>query len=376
MKKILAFSAAVCLAVSAAGCGDKESTSDTDSGKASALPEMEITETAQEETFGEIYESGEETTSEDETSGLDYYERDITEIVKNENGLNYYTSKCGMFTFGISEDLEIDETDDLDIAFKTDDENSIIGMFSFSGFHNTLDGSVDDTIADYKEKYTNVASEESTVNGVPCRSVTAETTKEGVKLNIRFSAFQYGNGDIMYIVYIGAADAQSDMEKYYWQMANSIEYNGEPLKTEYETFSGKYYTATISPMWCFRKKDEKGAINIGLNLQKDVDDIYYGLSLHDPIDGKSPKEAAEDAKEVKNGLKSTVSSEIDETEFLGYDAFRLKSNAKIGELDFFTEHYYFDKDGKCMNINFLYPKDREEEFRNDIQPILDSLEIK
>lgn len=365
MKRVLAFSATVCLALTAAGCGEKKSASDTASETTSASTEIKTTE--------EILPSGESSSSETESAI-----GDITDVVKNEGGLNYYMSKCGRFTFGISEELEIIEVDDFDIAFKTDKEDSIIGMFSFSGWHQTLKGSTDDVIADYNEKYSNVAVEESMVNGVPCRSVTADTVapdEDETELKIHFSAFQYGNGDIMYIVYMGAVDSQPQLEKYYWQMTDSIEYHGAPLKTEDETFSNQYYTVTISPMWYFRKKDEKGTIAIGLNLQDDTDDIFYGLTLYDPIDGKSPKDAAEDANESKKKFESTVSSEIDKTELLGYDAFRVKTNTKVGETDYFLEQYFFEKDGKCMKLGFMYPNGREEEFRNNIQPILESLEI-
>ncbi|MBP3379256.1 MAG: hypothetical protein J6K77_00115 [Ruminococcus sp.] len=321
--------------------------------------------------------SEENPTFEEESSEPESDERDITDVVKNENGLNYYMSKCGKFTFGISENLEITEVDDFDLAFKTDKEDGVIGMFSFSGLHQTLKGSTDDVIASYNEEYTNVAVEDSTVNGVPCRSVTADTVapdEDETELKIRFSAFQYGNGDLIYIVYMGAADSQTQLEEHYQQMVSSIEYHGAPLKTEDETFSGKYYTVTVSPMWYIEERMD--GIKIGLNLQDDMYDVFYRLSLRDPIDGKSARDAAEDLNESKKKFESTVSSEIDETEICGYDAFRVKTNTKFREADSFLESYFFDKDGKCMNITFMYPNGREEEFRNDIQPILESLEIK
>lgn len=312
------------------------------------------------------------------SSDYEFAERDIIQPIENRDGLNYYMSECGLFTFGISEELDICETDDLDIAF-TNGDDSIIGMFTFSGWHNTLQGISEDIIADYEESYDNVAYDESTVNGVPCFNITADTTandSNDTELKVRFSALQYGNGDIIYIVYIGAAEFQPQLEEYYQQMINSIEYLGEPLKTEDETFSNEYYTVTVSPMWYVEGNERTGIITIGLNLQDSYDDILYRISLAPPDDEKTAKDAAESANESKNERDSTLSSEIDETEICGYDAFRVTSHTKIGDSDFFLESFYFDKDGKCWQISFTYPNGREEEFKNNIQPILESLEIK
>ncbi len=380
MKRILAFSAAVCLAVSAAGCGDKKAP-DTSSGTSpTATEEITAEETSaatETETTEVTSTSVEDSSSEEETSSSDagYVERDITDMVKNEGGLNYYMSKCGLFTFGISEDLEIFEVDDFDIAF-TNGNDSVIGMFSFSGYHDTVKSIATDVISDYEEKYTNVVHNESTVNGVPCLDITADTTApdaDETKMKIRFSALQYGNGDIFYLVYMGAAESQPQLEEYYQQMLNSIEYLGEPLKTEDETFSNKYYTVTTSPMWCVEEKD--GRIKIGLNLRNSIDEIYYGISLSPPDDEKNAREVAESHCDAKKKLDSTLSSEIDETEICGYDAFRVTSHTKIGEVDFFQETFCFDKDGKCWQIDSLYPNGEEEEFKKNIQPILESLEI-
>ena len=355
---IFAISAAVCLAVSAAGCGSKKSSSDTTSETAPASTETKTTEGA--------------STSAGAVTG------DITDVIKNDGGLNYYMSKCGKFTFGISDELEIVESDDLDIAF-TNGNDSVIGMFSFSGHHLTLKGATNNVIDDYNEKYTNVASYESTVNGVPCFNVTAETTAPDdseTELKIHFSALQYGNGDIIYFTYMGAADSQPQLEEYYQQMLNSIEYLGEPLKTEDETVSNEYYTVTASPMWYIEEKEKTDSVKIGLNLQDNLDDVFYTISLFAPNDKKSSKDAAESLNDTKKGVDSTVSSEIDETKICGYDAFRVTTHTKLGATDFFSETFYVDKDGKCRQISFTYPNGREEEFKNSIQSILESLEIK
>lgn len=355
---IFAISAAVCLAVLSAGCGDKKSSSDTASTTAPASTETKTTE-------GTSLSAGAVT-------------GDITDVIKNEGGLNYHLSKCGRFTFGISEKLEIVEVDDLDIAF-TNGNDSVIGMFTFSGHHQTLKGFTGEMIADYNEKYTNVASDESMVNGVPCFSITADTTAPDAsetKLKIHFSALQYGNGDIIYFTYMGATDSQPQLEEYYQQMLNSIEYLGEPLKTESETFSNEYYTVTAPPMWYIEEKEKMDSVKIGLNLQDSNDDVFYEIRLFAPDGEKNAKTAAEDTNKSKKSVDSTVSSEIDETKICGYDAFRVTFHTKVGKTDFFSEIFYFNKDGKCRSIKFTYPNGREEEFKKNIQPILESLEIK
>lgn len=391
MKKVLAFSAAVCLAVSAAGCGGKKSVPDTDSGINSVstetkppeetLPSGTASASTETKASEESLPSVESLSSEEESSPSETVSDigDITDVIKNEGGLNYHMSKCGGFTFGISEELEIIEVDDFDIAFKTDREDSVIGMLSFSGFHNSLKGISDDMIADFNDKYTNVVYDESTVNGVPCFNITADTTADDpdeTEMKIRFSALQYGNGDIFYLVYMGAAESQPQLEEYCQQLLNSIEYLGEPLKTEDETFSNEYYTVTASPMWYIEEKEKMNCLKIGLNLQDDPEDIFYEIRLNEPNYETSPKDAAESWNDTKKGVNSTMSSEIDEVEICGYDAFRVTTHTKVGETDIFLEKFFFDKDGKCMNIGFTYPNGREEEFKKDIQPILDSLEIK
>lgn len=380
MKKILAFSASVCLTLSAAGCGDEKSSSDTISVTTSASAETTTVEAASTETTvaetASTTEKSLSSTDKSSESQTEYKEIDITETVKNEGGLDYHMSKCGNFTFGISDELDIYEVDDFDIAF-TNGDDSIIGMYCFCGFHNTVKSLAKDMIADYEEKYTNVAYGESTVNGVPCFNITADSTAadaNATELKIRFSALQYGNGDIIHLAYMGAAEAQPQLEEYYQQMLDSIEYLGEPLKTEDETFSNEYYAVTASPMWYI--KDKMGSVKIGLNLQDSIDEIYYGITLSGPSDEKSAKDAAESLNNTKKGLDSTVSSEIDETEICGYDAFRVTTHTKIGDIDFFLEFFYFDKDGKSRSISFMYPNGREEEFKENIQPILESLEIK
>lgn len=371
MKRLLAFSSAVCLAVSTVGCGSKKSSSDTASGEAPASAETKTTKDTSTTT------EGVSSTEEASASKAGSTKGDITDVVKNEDGLNYYVSKCGRFTFGISEDLEIIETDDLDIAF-TNENDSVIGMFTFSGLHQTLKSATDGTIADYNEKFTNVAADESTVNGVPCFNITAETTADDAdktKLCIRFSALQYGNGDIIYLTYTGAADSKPQLEEYYDQMISSIEYLGEPLKTENETFSNEYYTVTASPMWYVEEKNNH--VKIGLNLQDKTEDNWYVISLFPPDDEKSAKEAAEALNESNKTFDSTISSEIDETNICGYDAFRVTTHKKVGDsIDFFHKSFYFDKDGKCRSIVLTYPNGREEEFKENIQPVLESLEIK
>lgn len=380
MKRILAFSAAVCLAVSAAGCGDKKDTDTSSETSPAATEEITAEETlaaTETETTEVTSTSDEESAAEEETSSSDdeYVERDITDVVKNEGGLNYYMSRCERFTFGISEDLEIIEVDDFDIAF-TNGKDSVIGMRSFSGFHDTVKSGAVDMISYFEEKYTNVVHNESTVNGVPCFNITADTTApdaDETKFKIRYSELQYGNGDIFYLIYMGTAEAQPQLEEYYQQMLNSIEYLGEPLKTEDETVSNEYYTVTTSPMWYIEER--KGRIKIGLNLRNGTDEIFYSINLAPPDDEKNAKDAADSLKDKKKELDSTISSEIDETEICGYDAFRVTTHTKIGETDFFLETFFFDKDEKCRKISLTYPNGREEEFKKNIQPILESLKI-
>lgn len=358
MKKILAYFLAACLAASVAGCRNKKNDYDTDSTATSVSAETKTTEGA--------------STSAGNVTG------DITDVIKNEGGLNYYMSKCGRFTFGISDNLEIIEVDDFDIAF-TNGNDSIIGMFSFSGFHQTLKSASEGVFADFDKKYTNAAAEESTVNGVPCFNITADSTAPDsaeTKMKICVSALQYGNGDIFYISYIGAEESKPKLEEYFQQMLNSIEYLGEPLKTEDETVSNEYYTVTVPPMWYIEKKEKVDFLKIGLNLQNSNDDVFYGIRLNAPDDEKNAKDAAESLNDGNRKLNSIVSSEIDETEICGFDAFRVTTHTKLGNTDFFSETFYFDKDGKCWRISFMYPNGREDEFKNNIQPILESLEIK
>ena len=377
MKKILAFTAAVCLAISAAGCGNEKNSSDSISEIVPEATTAESPAPTEEETAEETSPSEGITEPEESTTPeTEYKEIDITEVVKNEGELDYHMSKCGNFTFGISDELDICEVDDFDIAF-TNGDDSIIGMYCFCGFHDTVKSLAKDMIADYEETYTNVAYGESTVNGVPCFNITADSTAadaNATELKIRFSALQYGNGDIIHLAYMGAAEAQPQLEEYYQQMLDSIEYLGEPLKTEDETFSNEYYTVTASPMWYI--EDKMDSVTIGLNLQDSVDEVFYRISLSINSDEKSAKDAAESSNDVKKGLNFTVSSEIDETEICGYDAFRVTTHTKTKSSDFISEAYYFDKDGKTRVINMTYLSGKEEWFRENIQPILESLEIK
>lgn len=332
IKRILSFLTVLCLGISMCGCGGKNSSSDADSSSANKT----------EETF-ELPE----------------------DIV-------YCDTEDGLFEFAVSSDTPngisstlIGETE---YVFNLGDDDTLIGVMTVADLHQTAAGMGTGLSSDFEESglYSNIKGEELTFNGNPAYRITADCENDII---YTLTTVQFGNGDIFAAASTSTPESRENCEKETDIILHSVKYKGTPLKTEPESYDNDYFSITAGEKWYFRKMTADFA-SISLNLQNDISDMMYAFSFS----------ALTDESDIETAAKNSAEKLTDEPEFLRDKADYMGFNAEhihyLNPLDAYVDYYIFENDGVIYQAIEVCPTSKTEQYKTDIQEILDSIEFK
>lgn len=291
-------------------------------------------------------------------------------VTADTSDYNSFDTADGLFSFGAPPTLafrEDDSANDYEYSFTTGKENSLIGVMSVSGYHQTAEGFGKGTLSDYEELYSEVSGENIDFGDVPAYQITAYSD------NIVYvsTMLQYGNGDL-FVVNTTDDSGNTDAAKAAAALCSTIEYKGEPLKTSPETYENDYFSITAPEKWYFKSKDGE-SVTVCLNLQEKIEDMGYSFSLKALPDGGNITELANDrfSKLSENG-----ECRVGKSEFAGSEAMTVFSEAQLGEITLKREHCYFKVNGTCYEAFFLYTAENETQFRKDVGEITESIKFR
>lgn len=336
MKKLIVLLSALCLMTSFAGCGGNESSS---------------------EELSSVNTESRETIKDDDKSA--------------ENGeLKYYDTEDGSFRFGVSSDFSINDSgeSDYEYTFTNGEKECLIGIMSLIRYHSTAKGFSEGILEEYEKIYDNVKGEEMTFGGVPAYRVTADAA-EGTVLYTSTIA-QYGNGELFAVNTIEAKSSDKCL-KQADNILNNVEFLGEPLKTEPETFENDYFSITLPPELYVRKSNGK-SVSVGKNLQNSTAELLYTFSfeaLTDETDIKAAADAAFEKLSRNDGL------ERDSAEILGYNAESIKYQKEIDGQKIYMEHYFFEVNGVCIRLVKVCSESMLDAFETEMKPVMESVII-
>ena len=273
----------------------------------------------------------------------------------------------GLFSFGAPPMLafrEDDGSNDYEYSFTTGKENSLLGVMSVSGYHQTAKSFGEGTLSDYEKLYNEVSGEEIAFGDVPAYQITAVSDK------VRYTStmLQYGNGDL-FIVNATDDIGNNDAVKAAAAICSTIEYKGEPLKSSPETFENDYFSITISEKWYFKEKDSE-RVSVSLNLQESIEDMGYSFSLKALPDKGNITELANDRF---SKLSGDGECRVEKTEFLGSEAQSVFSEKQVGEITLKMEYRYFKMNGACYEFFLLYTDENKERFTEDIREVTENV---
>ncbi len=293
----------------------------------------------------------------------------LSAATSDTSDYNFFETADGLFSFGTPPDLafrEDDSVNDYEYSFTTGKENSLIGVMSVSGYHQTARGFGEGTLSDYEKVYSDVKGESITIGDVPAYQITAYSDK----ISYNSIMLQYGNGDL-FVVNTTDNKGKNDAAKAAAALCSTIKYKGEPLKSSPETFENDYFSITVSEKWYFKSKDSEG-VSVCLNLQESIEDMGYSFSLKAlPKGGDITLLANERFGE----LSESGECRVEESEFLGSGAQSVFSEKQLGEITLKREHRYFKVNGTCFEAVLLCTDANKEQFDKDIQTITESIKF-
>lgn len=350
MKKILAFLLAAGMACSFVSCNENNNNSEnsvSESQQAAENPNIKISPA------------------------------DSSFTIKPASGTSY-TTDDGRFKFNIDDTLlsEYDgnESSKYNFAFSLRDENTLIGVKSIPDAHQDVKAHSEDMQAGFENVYKDVEGNSIDINGIPAYEIHFDYNTKGFNSKFGYIAAQYGNGDIIAMVYAVPEEDAEIAEEQIRNMLASIEYLGSPLKTEPEKYENDYFEITIDKDMYFQNKDEK-SVAIRPNIAEDAYEQYCSLQF-EAFDSKTAKALADEDKKFYDESKDYANISIDNSKILGYDAIHIKVTAPYPEMTLIKESYYFEFNGKTYRILYYTPDKSLENFKKKTQSAIDSITLK
>ena len=294
------------------------------------------------------------------------------ESYKLPEDIVYCDTEDGLFEFAVSSDTPdgissafIGETE---YVFNLGDDDTLIGVMTVADLHQTAAGMGTGLSSDYEESglYSNIKGEDLTINGNPAYRITADCENDII---YTLTTVQFGNGDIFATASTSTPENRENCEKETDIILHSVEYKGKPLKTEPETYNNDYFSITAGEKWYFRRMTENFA-SVSLNLQNDISDMMYAFSFN----------ALADVSDTETAAKNSAEKFIDEPEFLqdtaDYMGFKAEHIHYLNPLDAYVDYYIFENDGVIYQAIEVCPVSKTEQYKSDIQEIIDSIEFK
>ncbi|MBR3759912.1 MAG: hypothetical protein IKK47_02835 [Ruminococcus sp.] len=328
IKRILSFLTVLCLGISMCGCGSKKSSSESDNTP-----------------------------------------KDSFELPED---IVYCDTEDGLFEFAVSSDtpdgVSSDLIDKTEFVFNLGDDDTLIGVMTVTDYHQTAAGMGTGLSSGFEESglYSNIKGEELTINGNPAYRLTADCEND---ILYTLTTLQFGNGDIFVTMSTSTPENREKCDLETDIILHSAEYKGKPLKSEPETYSNIYFSITAGEKWYFRKQTKDFA-SISLNLQNDISDMMYAFSFS----------ALTDESDIKTAAKNNAEKLMDEPEFLrdtsDYMGFKAEHIHYLNSLDAYVDYYIFENDGVIYQAIEVCPTNRTEQYKTDIQEIIDSIDLK
>lgn len=338
-KKIILIALVSALSVSLCSCGSKKSSSSNVSEAETSAPEM---------TTAELLELG-----------------------------DHFTLEDGQFAFSVPEGMTQTNNTEYDYTFQlTDDADSLLGITGVSGMHQTALGFGEGILADHEEAgFKNVEGTAYTFGDIPGYRITAIEDNGGSPLDYRMDLLQFGNGDIFCINTAAPEGQLADCASKIDTVMSSIEYLGAPLKTEPEVIENDRFKLTVPENLYIRDPSDDENVYIGYNLTQN-DSEYISRFEITVMEDMTPEEAADTlySQWEKNEKSSDRTKES--VEFLGYDAIHMSQKLSFAGKNINSETYHLEAGGTTYWIMITTENTLSEQFKNDIQPVLDSIEFK
>ena len=288
-------------------------------------------------------------------------------------GYNYYDTEDGMFRIGFADNFKEYSGGDMDSCelTLTPDGLSLVSFTSVCGKHFTAMGFAGGLVEDFKSSFDNVALSETTANGLPAARITADRTKDGVDYAFEYLLIQYGNGDL-FVLAKGIPDISSyaiDIE----EILRNVEYKGEPLSESDSEIDGKTMHMTVDKKFYVYGADDKFKVRYNLS---DSDAQYTsGLNISTETGGSAASVA--DRMYEKWGTTDRIKNlSRDKAEFMGRECEHITYLMDVTVNDVNADWYAFDENGTVYIFTLLYPDSMAQQLKSDIQPVLDSFEIK
>lgn len=329
IKRILSFITALCLGVSMCGCGSKKSSSESDNAP-----------------------------------------KDSFELPED---IVYCDTEDGLFEFAVSSDTPDGESSEIinetEFLFNLGDDNTLIGVMTVPYYHQTAVAMGEGVSSGFEESdlYSNIRSEELTINGNPAYRLTADCEND---ILYTLTTLQFGNGDIFVTMSTSTPENREKCDLETDIILHSAEYKGKPLKSEPETYSNLYFSITAGEKWYFRKQTDDFA-SVSLNLQNDISDMMYAFSFSVITDEPDAETAAENLEENFSGQSGIMR---DKAEYMGFDSHHIHYENTLDAYN--IDYYIFENDGVIYQAIEVCPTNKTEQYKTDIQEIIDSIELK
>ncbi len=367
MKKIAFLLSLAVLTGMVSGCGSSSSSAEAPEETSDAVTteaETAAPSTEEKTTDAEKTEAETENETSSETAS------DEANEPGTEAGVHYLTSD-NMFSFDAPASLKRNENgtfEECEFVFEGSN-GELAGVMTLCGYHYSAAGFMEGIADGFAENYGTVETATVEVNGLEAEQLTAS----GEDTTFVCTMVQYGNGDIfalMTSVPSGGDAFRAEAEK----ILSTVEYSGKELKTKDENYSGKGFSMTVGPDFYLYRKDDYNA-TIKYNLADSLGEYTTSLKVSaEKVDSVSG--TADDTYEQWRTNSKTLSVSRDTAEILGHQAEHIYRTVDVLEMTVATEYYIFDDNGTAIAVTIVAPQDSLTGFRQDIQPVLDSIKIK
>lgn len=296
--------------------------------------------------------------------------REINDSAYDISEYQFFDTSDGQFHFGTEPILafaEGDNAEDYEYSFTTGEPNSLIGIMSVSGLHQTAKGFGEGMLPDYQEMYDNADGNAVEYNGIPAYRITySESGVDYISIML-----QYGNGDLFVLNMTEDSD-KNKIEKIAENIIATVEYNGDRLKTNSEDYDSGYFKLTVPPEWYIKAETEEG-VTLALNLQDSVSDIGCSYHLKAVPDKNDIRKLA---NERFSSISETSECTTEVTKAFGNEAFSVEFSQTIMDVEINMCFYYFELNGMCYEQVTSFSANDDGKYQTMVDVINDSVEFK
>ncbi len=317
---------------------------------------------------------GNDSSSESESTAAETTEAASAIVTPGEK----YSTETGDFTFTMPADAKVsDQSLELDCEYSfTLGNDALAGVTTVLALHQSAAGFGEGLLKDMEDTdFKDCKGEENTVGDAPAYTITAKQTVQGEDADYRMDIVQFGNGDLFTLVSgapLGELESYRDDINF---ILGSVEYSGEPLKTQPEEYDCSYFTATVGENFYVKSMNSsESAMDVRYNIQPDFASTLCGFNLK--ADERSADEIKEDLLSKWKDSSETESFSEEDSEYLGYPAVHLVKTVNSSFAKLNVDWYIFEVNGTVFTSCISSDQSITEKFTADIQPLIDSIRFK